>query len=62
MLSGLVSMRNEIVLYCAHVFNDMVHGEIDRLRKELPDVAHAVIGYLKDDALWPEFLDRKSVV
>jgi hypothetical protein len=55
-------MRNEIVLYCSHVFNDVVHGEIDRLRKELPDVAHAAIGYLKDDARWPELVPSETTL
>jgi len=43
-------MTNEAILYRTHFVNPMVRREIGRLRSEVPDGAHWVVLYLKDDA------------
>lgn len=42
--------RNEAVLFRTHRFNPMIHREIDRLRSEVTDCDHYVVGYLKGKA------------
>lgn len=56
-LSGTVHVHNgvpsEVVLYCTHLINPMIRGEMARLRAELPDIAHRALGYLKDNVEAP---------
>lgn len=47
-------VQNEALLYRTHLFNPMIRREIVRLRTEVPDCAHWVVGYLQDDAAPPE--------
>ncbi len=45
---------NEAVLYRTHILTPMIRSEIDRLRSEVADYDHFVVGYLPDDAVVPE--------
>ena len=44
---------NEAVLYRTHIINSMIRREIDRLRSEVADCDHFVVGYLNDDVAAP---------
>jgi len=44
---------NEAVLYRTHIFNPMIRREIERLRLEVADCDHFVVGYSKSDAALP---------
>jgi hypothetical protein len=41
---------NEVVLYRTHLFNPMIRREFSRLRAEVADCPHWIVGYLRDDA------------
>jgi Protein of unknown function (DUF3405) len=41
-------MLNEVVLYRTHMFSPTIIGEFLRLRAELSELDHRVIGYIKD--------------
>jgi hypothetical protein len=44
---------NEAVLYRTHIFNPIIRREIRRLRSEVADCDHFVVGYLKGNAVVP---------
>ena len=48
----------EAVLYRTHISSPVIRREIVRLRAEVADCEHFVVGYLKDDAAVPEGLDE----
>ncbi len=49
---------NEAVLFRTHCINPMIQREILRLRMEVADCDHWVVGYLKDNATVPEPADK----